>query len=215
MLEVKAQFIDDLFFKIKEYVKSSEKSIIPPQLFNQVEKLKNYQIIEYLFFKIKNYVKNSEKNSEKSIIPPQLFNQVEKLESYFKNFYEKIGNFNDEKILNLFKKYQATLTASQYYFLKFALRDYETWLKKRHLKLLRITEKNAKNYETWLNKIKSKGTVKDRLLRLFALYEFFIKEKIILTNPFKKVISTSRHRLSIKRLYDTKTQYFLNPNLLF
>ena len=106
------------------------------------------QIIEDLLFKIKKYLKNSEKSSEKSIFPPQLFNQVEKLESYFKNFHEKIGNFNDEKILNLFKKYQATLTASQYYFLKFALRDYETWLKKRHLKLLKITEKNAKNYET-------------------------------------------------------------------
>ena len=166
--------------------------------------------IKDMFFKMKKFLKNNENNN---IIPPQLFNQVNKLENHFENFHENIGNFNEEKILELFKKYQATLTASQYYFLKFALRDYETWLKKRHLKLLKITEKNAKNYETWLNKIKSKGTVKDRLLRLFALYEFFINEKIILTNPFKKVISTSRQRLSLRRHYDTKTEYHLTPSL--
>lgn len=173
MLEVKVQFNDDLFFKVKEYVK----------------------------------------NNEKSIIPPQLLNQVKKLESYIKNFQEKIGNFNEEKILELFKKYQTTLTASQYYFLKFALRDYENWLRKSHLKLLEITEKNAKSYENWLRKIKSDGTVKDRLLRLFALYEFFISEEIILTNPFKKVISTSRQRSSLRRHYDTKTEYHLTPSL--
>ena len=174
-------------------------------------------LIKDLFFKLEKCLEKClekyPENSENRIIPPQLINHLKNLESYIENFQEKIGIFNDEKILNLFKKYQVTLTASQYYFLKFALRDYENWLKKRHLKLLNITEKNAKSYENWLNKIKSSGTVKDRLLRLFALYEFFINEKIILTNPFKKVISTSRQRLSLRRYYDTKTEYHLTPSL--
>ena len=74
--------------------------------------------IKDLFLEIENYLK-------KGNVPPQFVNQTKKLKNYIKNFQEKIGNFNEEKILELFKKYQTTLTASRYYFLKFALRDYE------------------------------------------------------------------------------------------